>query len=83
MIALRHKYDDLHGNGELEFIYKDDEIPFAYRRGSLMMFFNPLDKEAEIETDSGGDVVYKLGGAIIEEGKVKLQPQSFLMIHTI
>ena len=83
MIALRHKYDDLHGNGELEFIYKDDEIPFAYRRGSLMMFFNPLDKEAEIETDSGGDVVYKLGGAIIEEGKVKLQPQSFLMIRTI
>ena len=83
MIALRHKYDDLHGNGELEFIYKENEIPFAYRRGSLMMFFNPLDKEAEIETDSDGDVVYKLGDAIIEEGKVKLQPQSFLMIHCI
>ena len=44
------------------------------------MFFNPLGKEAEIECD-GGDVVYKIGDAVID-GKVTLQPQSFLMINS-
>ena len=80
MIAIRHKNSDLHGNGELEFVYKDGEIPFAYRRGSTVMFFNPLGKEAEISTDCVGDVVYKIGEAVISDGKVKMQPQSFLMI---
>ena len=80
MISLRHKYSDLHGNGELEFIYSDKQIPFAYRRGSLVMFFNPLGKSAEIVTDSDGDVIYKIGEATIADGKVKMQPQSFLMI---
>ena len=82
MIALRHKYADLHGNGELEFIFRDDAIPFAYRRGGLVMFFNPLGKEAEIATELDGDVVYKIGEAVIADGKVALQPQSFLMINT-
>ena len=61
---------------------RDEEIPFAYRRGGLVMFFNPLGREAEIDTGYDGDVVYKIGGAVIADGKVKLQPQSFLMMNT-
>ena len=80
LIALRHKYTDLRGNGELEFMTEEGQIPFAYRRGSLVMYFNPLDKKYEFET-SGGDVIYKLGSAEITDGKIKMQPQSFLMIR--
>ena len=83
LIALRHKYSDLHGNGELEFLYEDNKIPFAYRRGGLMMFFNPLDKDASIATDCDGDVVYKLGEATIADGRVTMKPQSFLMIAVL
>ena len=80
MIALRHKYPDLHGNGELEFMCKDGQIPFAYRRGSLVMFFNPLGVPFETTTEHDGDVIYKLGNAEIADGKITMQPQSFLMI---
>ena len=80
LIALRHKYDDLHGNGELEFLYRDDQIPFAYRRGNLTMFFNPLGREATITTDCDGDVIYKIGDATIADGKVLMKPQSFLLV---
>ena len=82
MIALRHKYEDLRGNGELEFMYEEGKIPFAYRRGKLVMYFNPLDVDFEIDTRYDGDVIYKLGNAEIKDGRIKMQPQSFLMIET-
>lgn len=81
VIALRHKYDDLKGNGELEFMYDEGKIPFAYKRGKLVMFFNPLGKEAEIKTKYSGKTVYKIGDAEFADGKIKLQPQSFVMIE--
>ncbi len=80
LIALRHKYDDLHGNGEMEFLYKEGSTAFAVRRGDLMMFFNPLGKETVIATDCDGDVIYKIGEAVIENGRAVMQPQSFLLI---
>lgn len=79
---MRRKYEDLHGNGELEFMSEPDKIPFAFRRGELVMFFNPLDSEFEINTRYDGDVIYKIGKAEIDGGIIKMQPQSFLMIHT-
>ena len=82
MIALRHKYEDLRGNGELEFMYEEGKIPFAYRRGGLVMYFNPLGVDFEIDTRYDGDVIYKLGNAEIKDGRIKMQPQSFLMIET-
>ena len=82
MIALRHKYEDLRGNGELEFMYEEGKIPFAYRRGKLVMYFNPLGVDFEIDTRYDGDVIYKLGNAEIKDGRIKMQPQSFLMIET-
>ena len=81
MIALRHKYDDLKGNGDLEFIYEEGKLPFAYRRGNLVMFFNPLGNESEIKTDYSGKKVYELGNAEFADGKVKMGPQSFVMIE--
>ena len=44
------------------------------------MFFNPLGRDATLSTECDGDVVYKIGEATIENGKVSMKPQSFLMI---
>ena len=79
VIALRHKYEDLHGNGELEFMYEEGKIPFSYKRGSLVMFFNPLGIEAEITSEYKGEKIYEIGNAEFVDGKVKMSPQSFLM----
>lgn len=81
MIALRHKYDDLKGNGELEFMYEEGKIPFAYKRRNLVMYFNPLGKEYEMSTPYSGNPVYTLGSAKFANGSVKLAPQSFVMIE--
>lgn len=81
MIALRHKYSDLQGNGELDFGYEEGEIPFYYKRGRLAMCFNPLGESAELMGDFDGRVVYSLGGGSVTAGKVSLEPQSFLMIE--
>ncbi len=56
----------------------DDE---RLRRGSLMMFFNSFDKPAAIPTDWDGDVVYKIGEAVMENGTANMQPQSFLLLR--
>lgn len=81
VIALRHKYDDLKGNGELEMMCKDGEIPFAYKRGNLVMFFNPLGKESELECKFDGNIVYEIGKSEIANGKIKMQSQSFAMLE--
>ena len=81
IIALRRKYDDLKGNGELEFMYEEGKIPFAYRRGRLVMFFNPLGVEAEMETSYNGETIYEIGTSELANGKIKMSPQSFKMIE--
>ncbi len=80
VIALRHKYDDLKGNGELELIYENGRIPFAYKRGSMLMLVNPLSSYQTIKTDYRGEKVYSIGSfETVDEG-IRLSPQSFVML---
>ena len=81
LIALRHEYADLQGNGELEFVYEEGKLPFYYKRGRLAMYFNPLAEKAELDAAFDGKIIYSLGGGEISCGKVLLEPQSFLMIE--
>lgn len=80
IIALRHKYDDLKGNGELEFMYEEGKIPFAYKRGNLVMYFNPLGESAVMNAKYTGKTVYALGNAEFANGKVTMSPQSFSLV---
>ena len=82
LIALRRRYEDLHGNGELEFMSESGKIPFAFRRGDLVMYFNPLALPFTVNTRYDGDVIYKIGTAEITDEVITMQPQSFLMIKT-
>lgn len=79
VIALRHKYEALHGNGELEFMYEEGKIPFSYKRGNLVMYFNPLGVEAEFNSQYKGEKIYEIGNTEFADGKIKMSPQSFLM----
>ena len=81
IIALRHKYDDLKGNGELEFMYEEGKIPFAYKRGNLVMYFNPLGESAVMNAKYTGKTVYALGNAEFADGKVTMSPQSFALVE--
>lgn len=81
IIALRHKYDDLKGNGELEFMYEEGEIPFAYKRGNLVMYFNPLGESAVMNAKYTGKTAYALGNAEFADGKVTMSPQSFALVE--
>ena len=81
IIALRHKYDDLKGNGELEFMYEEGKIPFAYKRGNLVMYFNPLGESAVMNAKYTGKTVYALGNAEFANGKVTMSPQSFALVE--
>lgn len=80
VIALRHKYDELKGNGDFELIYKDGEFPFAYKRNNMIMFVNPLGKESTMDYDTKNlEVVYSIGKTEFIDNKVIMQPQSFLI----
>ncbi len=81
IIALRHKYDDLKGNGELEFMYEEGKIPFAYKRGNLVMYFNPLGESAVMNAKYTGKTVYAIGNAEFANGKVTMSPQSFALVE--
>ncbi len=81
IIALRHKYDDLKGNGDFEMIFEAGKFPFGYKRGRFVMLFNPLGAESEIEYNAdGAEVIYQIGETVSEGGKLKMSPQSFIML---
>ena len=44
------------------------------------MFFNPLGVESEIKTNYNGEKLYELGNTEFADGKIKMSPQSFVMI---
>ena len=64
-------------------MYEEGKIPFAYRRGRLVMFFNPLGVEAEIKTTYNGETIYEIGTSELADGKIKMSPQSFLIISFV
>lgn len=81
IIALRNKYDDLHGNGNFELFYPESGFPFFYKRGRLVMFFNPLDKQSSANCSFAGKEIYKIGNVKFENNKIVMNPQSFVMIE--
>lgn len=89
LLNIRHSYDDLKEDDNLEFLYaRDYSRAFAYKRGNLLMLCNPDCEEQVIDTVSAGGMpegvtqtVFKMGEASFEEGKVTLSKQSFIILH--
>ena len=66
---------------EFEFMYEEGKIPFAYKRGNLVMYFNPLGESAVMNAKYTGKTVYALGNAEFADGKVTMSPQSFALVE--
>ncbi len=92
LTALRHKYTDLQADGSFEVIYAENEqFPFVYRRGNLLIAINPSGNKANAtlsdkafvkEKDPSGshcafNEVYSIGGCQISGNSLTINPQSF------
>lgn len=82
MIALRKAHKDLGADGDFEVIYaQKNQYPFVYKRGSFVVFVNPSGETAQVDfKEKIQEVVYSLGQSFTEQGKVKLESQSFLLV---
>ena len=96
LISLRRTHDDLKADGSFEVIRAEAGDPlFAYRRGNLYLFVNPGISEAGFGLhDAGlpcfgepdpppmapGGIIYSIGQAKIEGGRLTLPPQSFCVL---
>lgn len=83
LIALRHEHEDLQADGSLEVLVADKYQPFVYRRGNMTVAVN-VKKETRIAQAaplSGHDrVIYCIGDAKVEDGKIVMGPQAFAVI---
>ncbi|MCR5669717.1 MAG: glycosylase [Butyrivibrio sp.] len=81
LTGLRHKYDDLKADGSFEVIYAEkDELPFVFKRGSLVIAVNPSNKKAAQGLSRKYEKVYEIGNTAIDEASLIMQPQSFVIL---
>ncbi|MCR4951460.1 MAG: glycosylase [Solobacterium sp.] len=80
--AIRHAYPDLQADGPFEVVYAEKEqLPFVYRRGSLVLAVNPsLEEKKAPVTFRENEPVFTVGKAEIRDGQLILSPQSFVIL---
>jgi maltose alpha-D-glucosyltransferase/alpha-amylase len=81
VIALRHGHADLQNYSPFT-VYS--AVPgsrmFAYKRGSYLLAVNPGLTAEELKLDGKYEVVYTIGDPVVEEGKVTMNGQSFIVL---
>jgi maltose alpha-D-glucosyltransferase/alpha-amylase len=81
VIALRHAHADLQNYSPFA-VYS--AVPgsrmFAYKRGSYLLAVNPGLTAEELKLDGKYEVVYTIGDPVVEEGKVTMNGQSFIVL---
>ncbi|MDR2742550.1 MAG: hypothetical protein LBB98_10405 [Treponema sp.] len=79
LLVLRRTEKDLGSRPNLEILYaKPGEMPFIYRRGSLVMGVNPDEQPVQAPIGiEGGRPVYALGSCTLERGVCRMAGQSF------
>ena len=82
IIKLRHENEDLQADGDFEVLYAEpNKFPFVYKRGQFVMFVNPTMEDAVVDFDMPvKEEVYKIKESKIEDSKVTMGAQSFLMV---
>ena len=90
LLTLRHEEADLKDDTNLKFVYyKTYKRAFAYKRGNLLMVFNPDEKAQIIKREELIDTVipskvseaYSFGKVKLDKEKISLSPQSFAIIR--
>ena len=81
LLKLRHAEEDLQADAEFEPLCAEKGKPFVYRRGELVLAVNPSGEALSAEVTAGDrKPLFVIGSADIEEGKVSLGAQSFVVL---
>ena len=82
LTRLRHEHAALQADAEFEVIYAEqDEFPFVFRRGDLIIGINPSEKKATASLPKNGmKTIYKIGDVELKDASLHMQPQSFVVL---
>ena len=81
LTKLRHENKDLQADSEFEVIYAEqDEFPFVFRRGDLIVGINPSDKKASASLPRIPKKIFGIGDADVNNASLHMQPQSFIVL---
>ncbi|MBQ7614559.1 MAG: glycosylase [Butyrivibrio sp.] len=79
---LRHEYKDLQAGGDFEVIYAEqDEFPFVFKRGNLIIGINPSDKKASASLPRITNIIYKIGSPEVKDASLHMPSQSFVVLR--
>ena len=87
LLALRHSEEDLQADAALQVICSEPGRPLVYRRGDLLCVVNPGGSELEMVLPESaavglqGQVLFAIGKASAENGKICAEAQSFAVIR--
>jgi len=81
LLALRHAREDLQADAEFAVVYAEEgKVPFVYRRGKLIVAVNPSGEVVTVEIPSGQEMLYRIGEATLQQNKLTMGAQSFLVM---
>jgi maltose alpha-D-glucosyltransferase/alpha-amylase len=82
LTRIRHEHADLQADAEFEVIYAEqNEFPFVFRRGDLVIGINPSEKKATASLPKNYmKTVYKIGDIELKDASLHMQPQSFVIL---
>ena len=87
ILALRHQEEDLQADAEFEVVCSEPDRPFVYRRGSIVCAVNPAGRPMEVSLPASvagkvqGDILFEIGGSSLENGKLTVGAQAFVVIR--
>ncbi|MCH3973395.1 MAG: alpha-amylase family glycosyl hydrolase [Oscillospiraceae bacterium] len=83
VLRLRHAEPDLQAGGDFIPVYAEAErCPFVFRRGGLLLAFNPSGKETAAPVDARGEILYSLGKLPeCSAKKLAMPPQSCVVVR--
>jgi maltose alpha-D-glucosyltransferase/alpha-amylase len=78
LIRLRRGEPDLHAGANLEILHAPrGELPFIYRRGSLILALNPGGGPVRVPLNVTATPLYTIGSCGLENGECRMEGQSF------
>lgn len=85
LTALRHQYEDLQADADFAVIRAEEDAPFVYRRGNLILAVNPSSGAAEWESGMlrGRHAAYRINEAEVDGGRLVMGPQAFVVLEDL
>ncbi|MBR1586066.1 MAG: DUF3459 domain-containing protein [Clostridia bacterium] len=81
LLALRHQETDLQADAAFEALCTEQDKPFVYRRGALLLAVNPSGEALTAPVQAAGrKAIFTIGTASAANGQLTVGPQSFVVL---